>query len=298
MLREDNSFGCNGIHVREDMQIVLVVLALLTVSSAFQQEEGPPEPVGRETCLGCHDVEAPFSQSTHGESECESCHGPGSIHAESAGDVSIGPAEKTVSWVSQQCMSCHALGESHVADYDRSPHGKNQVSCLDCHRIHPERSEFGLLKGEVVPLCVSCHKASEAEFRKPYHHPVLEGGMSCLDCHSPHSDPQRSTRRLEVFPRFGCVTCHVDKRGPFAFEHTPVTVNGCQECHQSHGSVNPLMLTRSDVHQLCLECHSFTPGVATSQPPSFHDIRSSRYRNCTVCHRAIHGSYVSPLFLR
>jgi hypothetical protein len=59
-----------------------------------------------------------------------------------------------------------------------------------------------------------------------------------------------------------------------------------------------MMLIRHEVHQLCLECHSLTPGVATSQPPAFHDIRSSRYRNCTVCHREIHGSYVDPTLTR
>lgn len=279
------------------MQIFLVVFLLLAGVSGQEQQESP-ELIGRDTCLACHDVEDGFSRSLHGEAECEGCHGPGSAHAESAGDESIGPAGKTASWVSEQCLSCHALGESHVADFGRSPHGKNQVSCIDCHRVHPEKPTFGLLKAEVVPLCTSCHKSAEAEFRQPYHHPVLEGGMNCVDCHSAHSDPGRAARRLEVFPRFGCVTCHVDKRGPFAFEHASVKVSGCEDCHHPHGSFNPSMLIRSEVHQLCLECHSFTPGVATIQPPSFHDIRSARYRNCTVCHRAIHGSYVSPLFLR
>jgi predicted CXXCH cytochrome family protein len=75
-------------------------------------------------------------------------------------------------------------------------------------------------------------------------------------------------------------------------------VNSCATCHEPHGSINPKMLRRTQVVQLCLECHSMTPGVAAVQPPAFHDIRTARFRNCTVCHREIHGSNVDPAFFR
>ena len=35
-----------------------------------------------------------------------------------------------------------------------------------------------------------------------------------------------------------------------------------------------------------------------SQPPSFHDLRSPRYQNCTTCHITVHGSNTSPLLLK
>jgi nitrate/TMAO reductase-like tetraheme cytochrome c subunit len=57
-------------------------------------------------------------------------------------------------------------------------------------------------------------------------------------------------------------------------------------------------LTRNRVAQLCLECHSMSTGTLASQPPSFHDLRSPRYQNCTTCHLRIHGSNASPQFLR
>jgi predicted CXXCH cytochrome family protein len=70
-------------------------------------------------------------------------------------------------------------------------------------------------------------------------------------------------------------------------------------CHEPHGSVKPSALTRTRVDQLCLECHSpITGGTLGSQPPSIHDLRSPRYRECTVCHVAIHGSNTSTLFLK
>lgn len=122
--------------------------------------------------------------------------------------------------------------------------------------------------------------------------------MECIDCHSPHLDPQDSFRRLEVVSGYGCASCHADKKGPFVFNHSPVTARECQTCHQPHGSFNSKMLVRAEVHQLCLECHTLTPDVASPQPPSFHDIRSPRFRNCTTCHREIHGSNVDPNYLR
>ena len=60
-----------------------------------------------------------------------------------------------------------------------------------------------------------------------------------------------------------------------------------------------MALTRPTVSQLCLECHSpISGGTLGSQPPSFHDLLSPRYRNCTTCHVAIHGSNSSPELLK
>jgi hypothetical protein len=33
-------------------------------------------------------------------------------------------------------------------------------------------------------------------------------------------------------------------------------------------------------------------------PPAFHDLRSPRYQNCTVCHQKVHGSYADRNLLR
>ena len=103
------------------------------------------------------------------------------------------------------------------------------------------------------------------------------------------------------FNETGCLSCHADKRGPFAFEHAPVRLEGCGACHEPHGSTNPRMLTRPEVRQLCLECHSGvgpSRGTLGGAAPAFHDLRSARYRNCSVCHTKVHGSHVSKALLR
>jgi DmsE family decaheme c-type cytochrome len=109
-----------------------------------------------------------------------------------------------------------------------------------------------------------------------------------------------------------CFQCHSDKRGPFVFEHAPVRFEGCMACHEPHGSANPRMLIRHEVRLVCLECHANSPpppaSVAGSTnvrlnnlgqiPPAFHNLLSTRYQNCNVCHVKVHGSYVDRNFER
>ena len=54
-----------------------------------------------------------------------------------------------------------------------------------------------------------------------------------------------------------CYKCHVDKQGPFVYEHVPVKTEGCSSCHTPHGSTNPRLLKVSLVNMLCLQCHTF-----------------------------------------
>jgi DmsE family decaheme c-type cytochrome len=100
-----------------------------------------------------------------------------------------------------------------------------------------------------------------------------------------------------------CVKCHIDKRGPFLFEHAAVRVEGCETCHNPHGSTNARLLKRPVVFTVCLECHNGAgtfgrenAGVLTQSPS--HNMADPKYRNCTLCHVRIHGSNSDPRFLR
>ncbi|HLV01108.1 MAG TPA: DmsE family decaheme c-type cytochrome [Acidobacteriota bacterium] len=282
----------------------LLLLALMVLTGLYgPQEEDPaevvtPERIGREMCLACHEVHAQFQRSPHGLAECEDCHGPGSQHVETMDD-SLSFRARPPAWVIQRCQSCHRA-DDQLSAFVHSPHGRNDVDCTSCHEIHVERVAFDLLRTDrSTELCVECHQATRADFRKPFHHPVLEGGMECIDCHNPHMDEGRdSMLRRTVGPGNGCVDCHAEVKGPFVFEHAPVKASDCTSCHRPHGSFNAKMLVRHQVHQLCLECHSLSADLFALQPPAFHDIRSPRFQNCTTCHRLIHGSNVSPAFLR
>ena len=259
--------------------------------------------VGVDTCKTCHEdlyknnFEAtPHFQTTlkdgHG---CESCHGPGAEHVEGGGDVTKIVSFKNLSSqeASARCLTCH--GEKHQQrHFSSSAHASNAVGCLDCHSPHHAKEAEHLLVQAQPALCYSCHKSAIADFGKPYHHRVNEGLVQCSDCHNTHGTT--TLRQVRALPNGDqvCFKCHVDKQGPFVYEHVPVKTDGCASCHTPHGSTNPRFLRVSQVNLLCLQCHSF-PAQGPQGPA--HN-QSTKYQACTMCHAAIHGSNASNVFFR
>ncbi|WP_351089807.1 cytochrome c3 family protein, partial [Shewanella sp. S1-49-MNA-CIBAN-0167] len=84
-------------------------------------------------------------------------------------------------------------------------------------------------------------------------HPMKWDQMTCIDCHSPHGSMSESALNKPTV-NDTCYSCHAEKRGPFLWEHAPVTEN-CVSCHNPHGSVNDNML-ESRAPQLCQQCHA------------------------------------------
>jgi DmsE family decaheme c-type cytochrome len=237
---------------------------------------------------------------------CESCHGPGQKHTESVSADDIhNPAKMAAAASDKICLTCHFGQPTHMGRLESS-HALNQVQCTVCHKIHAD-GPFGLVARKFTTInkqCGECHLNVVAQFQKPYHHRVPEGAMSCVDCHNPHGSIRPAMAQTFAANEPGCLACHGDKRGPFTFEHAPVRFETCATCHEPHGSANPRMLTRPVVLQVCLECHANLPAAVAANkaagvvPPSFHDLRSPRFQNCTVCHQKVHGSYVDRNLLR
>jgi DmsE family decaheme c-type cytochrome len=238
---------------------------------------------------------------------CESCHGPGSKHAESVSAADIKqPAKLKPGEADRICLTCHQNQSTHSGRINSS-HAKNQVSCTACHSIH-KNGPHGLVARkpvEVNALCAGCHTDVWASFQKPYKHRLPEGAMSCVDCHNPHGSALPKQMQTTRSNEPGCAKCHGDKVGPFPFEHAPVRLEGCGACHQPHGSANPRMLTRHEVRFVCMECHSNLPvpnpaanSTLGTVGPAIHDLRSPRFQNCTLCHQKVHGSYANRAFTK
>lgn len=303
-----------GLHLRGPRPILASAAATLLFSwlaSSQGQAQKPAEYAGSEICAACHaELVKNFRRNPHQRADtrgpwkgraCEACHGPGAKHAESgaAADI-LNPAKLAPARAEQTCLECHGAEISqrwHAA----SAHSRNQVACTACHTVHGQPQQLTLKAPAAANrLCSSCHVAEWAEFQRPHAHALREGAMSCADCHDPHGGKQSGSLRIVSANEPGCLRCHADKRGPFPFEHPPVRLEGCKACHEPHGSRNPRMLTRAEVRFLCLECHSNVgsrPALGGT-PPALHDLQSPRYRNCTICHTRIHGSFVSRGFMR
>jgi len=283
-----------------------------------------PQYVGSEACKTCHaDIWRNFFKNPHyktiasgeeppGKTGCESCHGPASEHLAAKGDKTkiVAFSNLDPKQTLDRCLECHAntIGRAQIR---RSSHTLAQIPCTGCHSIHRSEAAKQLLAKPQVDLCGSCHRDVKAQFSLPFKHRVLEGAMNCTDCHNPHGS-SAPTWNMGARPRMveaalaneeSCLKCHVEKRGPYAFEHPAVRIEGCGSCHQPHGSMNTRLLKRPAVFTLCLECHnganSFgrqADGITVTA--SFHNMADPRYRNCTTCHVRIHGSNADARFLR
>ena len=294
-------------------RFVMLGLAIAAVASTRSAAQ-PSSFAGSESCKVCHeDIYNGFATSPHHVVDtdakrgwqgrgCEACHGNAKEHTEGPSADNIrNPAKLSAAAADKLCLTCHLNQPTHVGRLESS-HAKNQISCTACHKVHSGDQLVARKAESINQQCGSCHLNVWAQFQRPFHHKLPEGSMSCVDCHNPHGTIRPASIQNFAANEPGCFACHGDKRGPFTFEHAPVRFEGCQACHEPHGSANPRMLARAEVRFVCLECHANLPSsavaVAGVVPPSFHDLRSPRYQNCTVCHQKIHGSHVDRNLLK
>lgn len=268
------------------------------------------EYVGTDNCVSaCHAhdrITGYFRQSVHGEQirpetglplvNCESCHGPGSLaiarielnrqlHGDRGNrcDTTQLLDLKRLPLQAQSliCLKCHSAASSpSLAQWHTSVHAGN-LSCFSCHTQHAGPRQK-VNHTEMAELCYSCHPDVRAQFALFSHHPVGEKKIGCLDCHDPHGSDQDHLLKGSTV-RDLCTRCHMEKSGPFVYEHGDVSEN-CVTCHLPHGSVNRRLLAAA-MPFLCLQCHN--PAHAASAGPGRNQLLAGR---CTDCHSMIHGS--------
>lgn len=262
--------------------------------------------IGSDSCLACHSAQENFKHSLHAnkmakvkgiafDKSCETCHGPGSLHAEAAGDAShpgfamIRTFKKMeAKAVDASCLACHQ--DSRRIHWQGGEHASRGVSCLDCHSVHDPKSAGGLLvKTSETNTCFQCHKDIKAEVHRNSHMPILEGKMTCADCHNPHGSAVDKMLAADNVNQL-CYKCHAEKRGPFLWTHPPVQED-CMTCHAPHGSHHDKML-EAKMPMLCQRCH-FNSGHNNQ---AYDAVQISGQQNrlanksCVNCHSNIHGS--------
>jgi DmsE family decaheme c-type cytochrome len=290
--------------------IVTTMISVLTISSADGQEANYSRE-GADTCLSCHEEEVvlalfrgahanpsdPAGPFGHGQLQCEACHGPSGDHAgrvrrgqerPSPGALFGSNAGTPIEEQNGLCLNCHE-GDTGFG-WHGNDHDDNSVACADCHTSHTA-SDPVLATATQAEVCFDCHQQQRTQSLKPYAHPIRQGKMDCSGCHSTHgatSEWQFARQTLNDT----CFGCHAEKRGPYLWEHAPVTED-CGTCHNPHGSNHPGMLTMR-APMLCQSCHSQAghPSI-TNDADGLPGATPSQYllgQNCMNCHTQSHGS--------
>ena len=300
--------------IHRNFAFLLLGIVISSMTGAQTPEAPAPEipysRKGADTCLACHDDQLslaifrtkhavpsdPHSPFGHGQLQCEACHGPGGAHAprvrrgqERPPVIEFGSREETeVSIQNDMCLDCHNADVGF--GWHGGPHDVDDVACADCHVSHAPRD--AVMQTTTQPeVCYDCHQLQRSESLKAFSHPFFEGKMDCGGCHSPHGETVESQMVRQTL-NDTCYQCHAEKRGPFLWEHAPVTED-CALCHAPHGSNHPGMLS-SRAPLLCQSCHSqsghpsiaFDAGGLATGTPSQYLLGQS----CMNCHEQVHGS--------
>jgi DmsE family decaheme c-type cytochrome len=276
-------------------------------------------------CTRCHDETESkpilaLYQTRHGvrgdarTPGCTSCHGASEKHVK--GDPNQkGRAQPDVVFSGKNsgyeaspahdqagaCLTCHKGGKRQ--HWEGSEHQNQDMGCPACHKVHAVKDPV-LSKATQPEVCETCHKEQRAQLHRLSVHPVEAGKMSCSDCHNPHGS---TTQKMLVKNSVNetCYTCHAEKRGPFLWEHGPVT-DDCTNCHTPHGSTQPALL-KARAPYLCQECHSGDHGnqvnsaanlsggavtTANGNNPLANAAARAQVagRGCLNCHVLVHGS--------
>ena len=266
---------------------------------------------GTESCAACHEEQyKSYAGNLHAIKSdprtpevlhgCESCHGAGAAHVDAGGGKGVGGikalgknSKLTTEEKAGICLQCHSKGM--VALWAGSPHEGRGLDCMTCHSAHSGNPR-NLAKATQIEVCAQCHKNVKAQLQRQSHHPIREGKMACTDCHNPHGTVAEKLIAANYLNE-KCWECHTEKRGPFLWEHAPVT-ESCVTCHAPHGSSHSKLLVAKRPY-LCQRCHSNSrhPGTLYAQSTaqegqSVYSTMNSRlfYRSCENCHNTIHGS--------
>ena len=205
--------------------------------------------VGSGECAQCHaNITGMFHDATHArlnataghakEIGCESCHGPGSAHVQSGGEIGtiVNPRQSP-----EACFQCHLDKRSEFNLPHSHPVIAGKVSCVDCHDPHKGDAVLGTgaQLASMNETCFKCHTAQQGPF--VFEHEAVREG--CVTCHNPHGSV--NDKLLKARNQALCLQCHVQQQTPGALliggmDHRAFIQRGTcwtAGCHEAvHGS--------------------------------------------------------------
>lgn len=175
--------------------LLLSTLAVLASGIVAAQEA---EVLGdaAEICLGCHNdpIIDVVLESHHGDTNCEACHGPGSLHVGRSATPGRAPMiayypkssdAGVIAMRNGQCLACHDE-DSWLADWNGSQHGG--IVCNECHAVHATSDPMSDLARQ-SQNCFGCHedtRDAHPDFSRVGISSQRLQELKCWDCHDVH----------------------------------------------------------------------------------------------------------------
>jgi predicted CXXCH cytochrome family protein len=201
---------------------------LVSCASFERTVLAPPEVpgasfVGNQACADCHqEYTRLFAGSPHarvhlevaalkGQTGCESCHGPGSLHVQQPAvrGYIVNPRKDAGA-----CFQCHVQTHAEFNLPQHHPLLEGKMNCVQCHDPHGfdiRKPARGVTLGmaRLNESCAECHREQARPF--VYEHEVMREG--CTACHQPHGSVNRAM--LLQADNNLCLKCHAQTPGPF-----------------------------------------------------------------------------------
>lgn len=219
--------------------------------------------------------------------------------------VPVNPAVPNATPVGEAtCASCHRLENEHFAHTThalgmRVANAANPdiPVCEACHGPGSAHAEEPLAKGNIIAFtkgggtpvdvqaatCLNCHQGGQRDHWAGSVH--QRNGLSCSDCHNPMANFSTEGLMAKASISDTCATCHKDIRVQFnRRSHMPVPegLMSCADCHNPHGTMNPVLLKTDTVNETCYQCHAEKRGPFLFEHAPVRD-------SCLNCHTP-HGS--------
>ena len=223
--------------------LTLVLISCGTLSQPIMAPPSIPGAtfIGSKACAECHEeIVRDFKTADHsrlqakGENAknagCESCHGPGSLHASSGGAARsiVNPRKDP-----QTCFQCHLEIRGKFMLPYRHAVMEGRMNCADCHNPH----KGSIFKGGGATnmmsrneVCLKCHTAQRGPF--VFEHEAMREG--CTTCHDPHGSVNQ--KLLVARNQILCLKCHYQQQTGFTGATKTSSLNISEDNHRTNVS--------------------------------------------------------------